>query len=812
MQPIQAKKENMTPDELNDCERYRTGSKELDAASSPSGLDKVAPKRQFVRRPMTTCGVESAESIESDKSEQTDLQRARDNNRHDKAHSPREFVDRFWDVPPDASRQDDESSTSRQQRKEIGQARKNGVQRDSRTRQIEELLGCAYRASIFCNNEGVPFAVMPGETISQWDVASLHSREFASFLRQEYYAQYGQFPQEARIRVVRDLLDRDASRRTASPPIALRVARGLAEQGLEPAQPEVLRQVIALDLGRRSPADGDSVLEIDAAGWSVNHSSGFAFLRPRGHRPLPLPEPAGPEALNVIKDLLRVDGHDWLRILIWLLAAMRPKGPYPILVLLGRERSGISQAAKMLKSLLDPAAVPFQPLASNPNTLLRQAHQTWIQAFDHVTGMPRRISSALCRLSTCAASTHSLHGNPITVSVARPIVMTVPTDGVGAAWKPTGDLLDRMLTVTLPPLTEEATRPESEIAEKFERVKPKILGALAQAVSVAMGRVEQIHLTSYPSHAESAIWAIAAAPALNIPPESLHEALAQKRQFPIPKDPLQQKIAILLATREAWHGTATNLKLELDVADAPNHLSRKLKEIRGILQAEGIEISFPRRQENGQLVRITKLHEIRQGWTSRSAADLPVEHVDRTSILTAPTVAPQIEHQIVSAEENKRERITVPPPADRQALTPAGTAAAPPTELARAGARETEPEERTFQAALSPGVVTAGARVTTIFTGRRLECTTGLASESEAILESMQHMPHSDADGASMLRNVLGRNFVEPDRLDLGLTAPTRFSTDQTTVAVVELPWTQPPFGTDRYANPRAPPKWPIPP
>lgn len=56
---------------------------------------------------------------------------------------------------------------------------------------------------------------------------------------------------------------------------------------------------------------------------------------------------------------------------------MRANGPYPILVLQGEAGSGKSQAARMLKALLDPAPVAFQPLPGNPNTLLRQASQTW---------------------------------------------------------------------------------------------------------------------------------------------------------------------------------------------------------------------------------------------------------------------------------------------------------------------------------------------------------------------------------------------------------------------------------------------------
>jgi hypothetical protein len=330
----------------------------------------------------------------------------------------------------------------------------------------------------------------------------------------------------------------------------------------------------------------------------------------------------------------------------------------------------------MLKSLLDPAAVPFQPLPTNPNTVLRQATQSWVQAFDHVTGMPKQISAALCRLSTSAGFNLpvDLSGSPITISLARPILMTVPTGASGAAWKPRGDLLDRMLTVTLPPLTAATTKPESEVAARFVEARPKILGALAQAVSVAMGRIDQIHANSYPRNAEAAVWAMAASSALNTSEEFLQQALAQQSQFQIPQDPLQQKLARLMVTRDDWHGTATKLKLELDLSDAPNHLSRKLKERQAILQAQGIEVVFPPRQENGQLIRISKVRKTKEAWTSRSAADFPVGSVDRTSILTKPMAAGlKIDRQIVSAEQDNGETIIVPPHPDRQAVMPAVT-------------------------------------------------------------------------------------------------------------------------------------------
>ena len=336
--------------ELKDCGLNPVVSDELQPASS-SGLDTEA------------CDG-SGDGLPDDL-RLHDIGDSRAYQERDPAVPPHGSVTRVWktreDVRLPMSRPDES------ERNESTAKRRNGDPLDPRSMEIDRLLGCAYGASLFRNGEGVPFALIPGEATDQSDVAFLHSREFASFLREKYYAQYGRYPKDALLRIVRDLLDRRAYRGEAiSAPVAPRVLRGVAERAGEPGQSQVFRPILALDLGRCSSAAPNSVLEIDADGWSVSHSNGFAFLRARGHLPVPPPERAGAEALAELKNLLRVDHDDWLRIVTWLLVAMRANGPYPILVLQGEPASGKTQAAKMLKSLLDPAAVPVPTTAYEP--------------------------------------------------------------------------------------------------------------------------------------------------------------------------------------------------------------------------------------------------------------------------------------------------------------------------------------------------------------------------------------------------------------------------------------------------------------
>jgi hypothetical protein len=134
------------------------------------------------------------------------------------------------------------------------------------------------------------------------------------------------------------------------------------------------RKEIVLDLADR-PA---GAVEITAEGWTYHFQfDKYPFYRPQGIFDIRKPE--GPGSLEPLRDLLNLAmPADWLRVLAWLLAALRPQGPYPILVLQGPARCGKSVAARMLRSLIDPAESPFNPLPANERRLHSLAMQNWL--------------------------------------------------------------------------------------------------------------------------------------------------------------------------------------------------------------------------------------------------------------------------------------------------------------------------------------------------------------------------------------------------------------------------------------------------
>ncbi len=366
-----------------------------------------------------------------------------------------------------------------------------------------------------------PFAAITGQPCAAVSFGSagceiwpIRGARLGQWLLAGYVARYGEPPSRAALST------------------AIATLEALALYNPDPARPVALRIAAIGDLFHPSSILLDlanavgHTLSIDTAGFSILPQSSPLFRRAGSTIALPTPvENLGPSGLE---RLLPLPAADLTRIHLWLTAALRPTGPYPILVLTGPSGSGKSVAAKLLRSILDHS----RPLPSRPNAFLDLAWQNRILAFDGIARLSPSISAALCTLSS-GTSMNILNSasprEPLASTVARPLILVVPPS-VAAKLDP--HLASRVLLVRLPELPPALRRTEASLSAAFAELHPAILGTVCRAASTALRNLASVQLAELPRLADFAVWSAAASPAFGLTPSAALAAAAPPNSSP----------------------------------------------------------------------------------------------------------------------------------------------------------------------------------------------------------------------------------------------------------------------------------------
>lgn len=343
-------------------------------------------------------------------------------------------------------------------------------------------------------------------------------------------------------------------------------------------------------------------VEISLGGWQVTAGEGVLFQTSRSMGALP--EPVLPTAdhnpLDTLRACLNLPSRAaWLRCLAWLLAAFRPNGPFPILILQGPPGSGKSTAARILRALVDPSTTPLTPIPASVRDLVTLARNNWVLAFDHLSSLSPPLTDALCRISSgLGASFRELPGHvpePLQQTYKRPVLLTVTE-----RWSCPPALAERALTVTLPPLSPGSVRTEDRLLTEFNAAWPAISGALCTAIGAALSRVSDVGQVSGPCP-NALAWAMAASPALGSTPDEMQQAFGA----PVAPHPMVEAVRNLLDQRRHWTGTASellDLLQPLVPASTPKGISQGLRKCMLTLADSGIELKFRRLHEGTRII------------------------------------------------------------------------------------------------------------------------------------------------------------------------------------------------------------------
>ena len=248
------------------------------------------------------------------------------------------------------------------------------------------------------------------------------------------------------------------------------------------------------------------------------------------------------------------------------------------------------------------------------------ANNGYLLAFDNVSGLPIWLSDALCRLASGGSfAVRQLYtdDDEMLFQAARPILLNGIEDVISRP-----DLADRAMFLTLTPIGEKQRRSEGELWHDFEIARPRILGAMFDAVAVGLRELPRVRFQRLSRMADFSKWAMACETAF-WPAGTFARAYAANRRAAIEDiidaDPVAALVRDIMAERNSWTGSAAELWLAGAHHSSHDHMSERtgwpknpralagrLRRAQTFLRALGIDITFSREGRAGN--RIIRMH------------------------------------------------------------------------------------------------------------------------------------------------------------------------------------------------------------
>ena len=181
------------------------------------------------------------------------------------------------------------------------------------------------------------------------------------------------------------------------------------------------------------------------------------------------------------------------------------------------------------------------------------------------------------------------------------------------------DLADRTIVINLARIPDVKRKSKRELLQRFDLVRPTILGALLDVLSKALANLSTVQLSSLPRMADFAQLISAAEPALGWSPGTFLSLYTQDRAETaagfVESDSVAVAVLDLMKAKNKFSGTATELLAVLspgvdpEVRQArawpqtPQALSGRIRRAAPALRSSGIEVDFDRESHSrGRLI------------------------------------------------------------------------------------------------------------------------------------------------------------------------------------------------------------------
>ena len=453
--------------------------------------------------------------------------------------------------------------------------------------QTDVLLELAKDAVFFRAPDGTGYAdIMMNEHRETWPI---RSKGFKRWLTRQYYEKSKGAPGSEALQAALNALEAKAHFDGEEREVYIRIAHYEGK--------------IYLDLCNAKW----QVIEISTEGWAIIDAPPVRFRRSAGMLPLPIPDHSG--LIDNLRAFLNVKtDDDFVLVVAWLLVALLGGSSYFLLILNGEQGTAKTTFARFLRLLVDPNSAALRSLPRDERDLFIAATNGYVLAFDNVSYLADWLSDGLCRIATGGAfATRQLFSDndETLLDAKRPVIL----NGISGNMASRGDLADRAITLSLEVIPDDRRLLEAELMANFERERPRILGALLNAVTHGLKELPNTKLDNLPRMADCALWAAACETALWQAGTFMKAYTGNRNDMVetvIEADLVASSIRSFMKGIKEWKGTATELLAALNFTvdestqkkpgwpSTAKVLSDRLKRVAPALRKMGIDITNTR--------------------------------------------------------------------------------------------------------------------------------------------------------------------------------------------------------------------------
>lgn len=299
---------------------------------------------------------------------------------------------------------------------------------------------------------------------------------------------------------------------------------------------------------------------------------------------------------------------DFILLLVTIISYYIEDIPHFITCIMGNQGSAKSTVCRLIKELVDPSIAPILSIPKSNEELILQLANEHVIVYDNLCGLKQETCNIFCQVSTGATALRRklfTDNDLISYSLRKCLIL----NGINYV-SMQSDLLDRVLAITLKPISNKRRRTEKEIFEEFQQDKPYFLNCIFEVLVKAKKIYKTLEIEELPRMADSCKWGVAIAEALDIGADRYLE-LYQKNYQQINEEillgnPTAYAIIRLMEKNSKWEGSVGELYEKLCFiaekhninqndrlwAKSDSALSRRLNQLKINLSNIGIEFDI----------------------------------------------------------------------------------------------------------------------------------------------------------------------------------------------------------------------------